>query len=320
MKELTGTEVNGIGFKLQIRGDVYDKVMHWIRAHDTEISGYGTVEFDAATKIFTVVEASLLDISKSSSETTILPELANRYFNKTRNNNSGKWHWHSHPTFGAFWSGTDKSLIRGLGQNQKFLTATVFNQKAESKSAFYQLTEVMGLKHEIFIEDMPTSIIRLYDEDVIASWDAEMEEVKRQVEEHRPKTTYSTPGNYYSPGSTNYYSPGNQSWLGLRDWENNWKDNQKPWLGVAPKPDKKTSDGTPIDEFGDDGWMYSSKQERLYYNPTRDRTINRSDDAVWQELIALENDEFKFLYREDNKFKAFVDNNLDADSRKEFLK
>ena len=321
MNDLTGEQISNIDFRLHINGDVYDKVMHWVRQKDTEISGYGTVEFDAATKTFRVVEASLLDVSHSSSETTIDPVMAGKYFSNNRNNGAGKWHWHSHPTFGAFWSGTDKSLIRGLGQNQPYLTATVFNQKAECKSAFYQMTRVMGLQHEIFLEDIPTSILRVKDDELIRSWNAEMEGVEQFLEKQRPATNYRTIDTFRDwereramgkqwdrpPVTSNYHRRGYLS-----------SNTQE---GLPLLTNRSMYQGIGMNEFDDEGWGYFDEINKSLYNPCKDRELRaRGDEAVWTECVALEKDEFQYLYQKDATFRLFIDDAFNEGEIRELMK
>lgn len=312
MKELTGSEINGLRFKIHIDGQTYDKIMSWVCKYKTEISGYGTVEYDIDKKLFIVKDAAILDVSSSSAETTIEAGIAGKYYNENRTDGAGKWHWHSHHSMGAFWSATDKSLIRGLGQNQEWLIATVFNNKSETKSAFYQMTEVMGDKHEIFMEDVPTTIMRYYDRSVIDSWADEAKKIEDMCEKNRPKS------NYYSPGGYDYYGPSQPSlWRQDKFWESKvWRDD----VPIPQTKDRTHVGGLMVDAYDDEGWSYVSKLDRAIYNPLKDKGIVGGETAIWYEVAALEPEEFKYLYHEDKDFKCFADNYFDDRERREIMK
>lgn len=305
--DLVGSEISNTDFKIKIRGDVYDKIMYWVRSRKVEVSGYGTAEYDAETNTFLIVAASILDVG-SAAETTIDPELANRYSFDNREGGAGRWHWHSHPNMSAYFSPTDKSLIRGLGQASGWIIATVFNEKSECHSGFYQLVDVMGKPHEIFLEKLPTSIERSYSDEVIQSWEDETNDVETFIRQKRPPV----------------YVPPWQDWRGNNGYGQTTMDYDEkkiPTIGG-----QSYCNGLKIDEYDDDGWMFATKINKNIYNPLRDKGLFKdysANDAmavVWNEIVALESDEFAFLYKDDVVFRSYVDKNFEESERREMMK
>lgn len=154
-------------FKLNIPDKVFEKIMYWInKASPNEVSGFGSLDFDEETREFTVRDAMLLEQEVSCGSAEIDDNSINKAMYKMRNEpNALKWHWHSHPTFDVFWSGTDEELIRQLGR-KGWIVATVFNCKKEMRTAFLTSVELMGKPHDIFVDDFKTEIVIEVDEDL----------------------------------------------------------------------------------------------------------------------------------------------------------
>lgn len=160
--------------KIVIPQLVYDKVQHWVDKTDIEVSGFGTVKYDKDTQEFHVVDAYLLKQEGGAAHTDIdSTALANLIFDTRASGLDLKWWWHSHVKMNVFWSGTDISTIKEMGQHG-WIVATVFNQRKEMKSAVcYQTTSGFGtLTHTN--EDIPTVITKpSVTAEVIAAWDKE---------------------------------------------------------------------------------------------------------------------------------------------------
>lgn len=166
-------EQNGLNFGLIIPDECYRKIMHWINKSDFEVSGFGSLDFDQETGIFTVRDVILLKQEVGPASTEISPEALNRAMFQQRDQvNPLKWHWHSHVNMGVFWSQDDRELIRNLGQ-RGWILATVFNKREESKTAFLTSTTVLGRPHDLFVDDIQTRVLRSVSEELVAQCDAE---------------------------------------------------------------------------------------------------------------------------------------------------
>ena len=164
--------------KLIIKKDVYDKVMHWVNKVDYEVSGFGTVDYDKDKQLFTVTDAFLLKQTGGPAVTDIddtsLAQLEYKVINERRGQLN--WWWHSHVKMSTFWSGTDTDTIKKLGKNG-WITATVFNQLYQMKSAVcYTTSSQFGSLLHIN-EDMPCSVdTPPIDPALLAAWDVEFTE------------------------------------------------------------------------------------------------------------------------------------------------
>jgi len=166
-------EINATNFSLIIPDQVWQKIFWWINKSNHEVSGFGSLDHDIETNTFTVRDAILLKQEVAATSTEIDPNALAKAIYETRNeHNALKWHWHSHVDMGVFWSADDKELIRSLAQ-QGWILATVFNKKRETRTAFSCMTDVIGMQHEMFVDNIPTVSQRLISPELTAQWDAE---------------------------------------------------------------------------------------------------------------------------------------------------
>ncbi len=166
--------------KLEIPKAVYDKIMYWVDKADFEVSGFGTVKFEAG--VFTVTDAILLQQEGGSAHTDIDPlAMSKAMFRLKDADGELKFWWHSHVNMPVFWSGTDKQTIEELGV-QGWIVATVFNKKEEMRSAFCCRSEqaLLGVK-PAFYDELETEIPDYYSADLVTQLDAEFDaNVKRK--------------------------------------------------------------------------------------------------------------------------------------------
>lgn len=174
-------------FSVQVPMQVYAKIMHWIKkAKNDECSGFGTVTYEQGK--FAIQDAFMLKQKNNPSHTEIdAASLGKLEYEVHKNNLKGDllWWWHSHVQMRCYWSSTDMDTIRELGYNG-WITATVFNQKGEHRSAFMQKINMLGQDHEIFLDDLKTTFPYLYNPDEETKWDKEF---KENVVE-KPKVIY----------------------------------------------------------------------------------------------------------------------------------
>ncbi len=255
--------------KLIIPDDVYQKIMWWINKSHHEVSGFGSLDFDPATGIFTVRDAILLKQEVAPTSTEIDPAALGKAMYEMRGEvNALKWHWHSHVNMGVFWSGDDRTLIKNLG-SQGWIVATVFNKKRELKSAFYTMVDigVMGIikKQELFLEDIPSTIQRYIPDALCEAWDKSYDE-HVTVASARSLTPVGS-------GAATYW----KKKTGFVD-----KTNRNP----VTKGDKKYYDH---DEFG---YRWSHKYDRWVYNPVYDQQL-KTDEEIIDALLTMDDEEIE---------------------------
>ena len=142
-----------------IENEVYEKIMYWVNKSSDEVSGLGIVQVEAGG-ILRVTSAILLPQKNGATHSDIEPEGVNKAMYAMRNSPGElKFWWHSHVQMGVFWSGTDMTTIREFADGG-WILATVFNQKNEMRSAFYDKNTVQSPwgPQPIFYDECPTSI------------------------------------------------------------------------------------------------------------------------------------------------------------------
>ena len=297
---LTGKEILGTDFKIVIDNEVYRKVMYWVDKSEHEVSGFGSIKWDKEAKVFRVTDAILLDQDNSPTSSEICPHaIGKAMFQMKDDEGALKWWWHSHVNMNVFWSGDDMNCIRGLGQ-QGWMTATVFNKKREFRSAFYQLTDVMDNKHEVFVDEIDTSVDYPMDESKIAEWD---ESYKKHVTEKKysaPKTTHYDKTTHYG-----YRTQGFDDQMDL------YGCIYPPYRGYAADDVVETPAALdPMNTFGltnqwdDEGWRLHPKSGDYQYSPVRRKEL--SEENMWAEIEALDKKDFVELLEDDNLFREFV--------------
>lgn len=262
----------GTDFEVVIPEDVYNKITHWVDKSDHEVSGFGSLQFDEKEKIFTVIDAVLLkqDNSPTSSEIDDVA-LGKAMYEMKDQENGLKWWWHSHVMMNVFWSDDDMECIRKLGQ-RGWILATVFNQKRESRSAFYTTTEVMGNRHEIFADDLATRVERYVLESDQKIWDKEYDD---KVTEKTWVSNYTTPSYSSNYADSDYYD----NWLPLHGGNSNGK------------------------LYDASGGRWDRHKMKYIYNPAYDTTLEEDSEKV-AALNELEVDDYVYLT---NTSDAFID-------------
>lgn len=299
--DLQASEQKATDFKFIIADDVYQEVMYYVRKSDHEVSGFGNVEYDPQKKLFTVTNCILLKQENTRTSSTIDPIAMGKAMYEQRDNPNGlKWWWHSHVDMNVFWSGNDMNVIRGLGQ-PSWVTATVFNKKNEMRSAFYQLVHVMGNKHEIFVDQIPTTIERYLKKEDTDKWD-------KLYAEHVSEKKYYTP-TYYSSGYEGYGGGYDYDGYSGTDYDRNWERafGHAPSRGAKPFSELKRE----TVEWDHTGW-YLTESGSLY-NPIKDKGLT-SNLQIWEEVQAMDKDDFDALCRLDPEFKSFVGRCLELPS------
>lgn len=169
-------------FKLIVPRDIMDKISWWMHKAENEVSGFGSLDFDEKTNTFTVRDAILLKQEVGPASAEIDPHaMAKAMFRMKDERNGLKWHWHSHVNMGVFWSADDMEIIRSLGQ-RGWILATVFNYAEEHRTAYFTQSRVPNpigkdsILHDVFMDDLPTTVINYIPKVLHEAWDAEYAE------------------------------------------------------------------------------------------------------------------------------------------------
>lgn len=278
-----------IELKVVIPDEVYQKIMWWIHKSNHEVSGFGSLDFDQATGIFTVRDAILLKQHVGPAMTEIDPVSLGKAMYEQRNEvNALKWHWHSHVDMGVFWSADDQTLIRNLG-SQGWIVASVFNKKREIKSAFFTMMDIgiMGTvkKQELFLDDIPSSIKRYIAKDLCDQWD-------KEYSEHVSVRSLPAARSY----ETNYWQPGNFSKPGFV---------AKATRDIKNLPVNGSSYSSA--EYNHSGFKWSYAYKKWVYNPMYDLSVN-SDAAIIQGVLTMDKEEIEvaFTYWKDRTFQFAI--------------
>lgn len=336
---IQGKEIKATDFRVVFDDVAYQKIMYYVHKSSHEVSGFGQVLYDEATKTFRVTDAFLINQENTGTSSEIDgAAMAKAMFKRKDIPNGLKIHWHSHVNMTTFWSGDDMNIIRGLGQ-QSWIIAGVFNKRNESRLCFYQLTDVMGHKHEVFVDQLPVSVIKTKDPSVwdrvnafgstlnltdklkdeiyalidnsrdidpalVAAWDKEYDEC---VKEKRYVTNYYS--SEYSKSGPNLWDR-NKEWVD--DWnkrrEKNWSDwekekafSQKNWV------DTQLSQALPMASWDKDGYK-ARVDGTLMYNPVRDKSLTKLQQ--FDEAINLSKQDYDELMEEDPMFKNFMNDSF----------
>jgi hypothetical protein len=172
-----------MAFEIVIPQAVHDKVMHWVRKTDKEVSGFGKVTRDPETGIFRVVDAYLLEQEVGAAHTDIDDKSLSKLMYKTKDIEGDlAWWWHSHVNMSVFWSATDKETILELGANG-WIVASVFNKSEDVRSALaykYDYASEFGSgTNTSFHDEIETTIELFVDTNELESWDKEFDDCVR---------------------------------------------------------------------------------------------------------------------------------------------
>lgn len=307
-KTLEASPIIGTGFKLIIDNDVYRKVMYWVDRSEHEVSGFGSINWDKENKVFRVTSAILLDQDNGPTSSEISPHaIGKAMFEQKDEVGALKWWWHSHVNMTCFWSGDDMNCIRGLGQ-QGWITATVFNKKRDCRSAFYQLTDVMDNKHEIFIDEIATSVDYPIDDSKKSEWEASynkhVTEKKYVASSRVAPLTDITPWvdkkDKYSRSERQMYL---DDWGGYGGYDN-WVPTVKDYSADKVEIERQTNTYGLTEDWDKEGWRMNPKTNDYQYNPVRDEALD--PEKVWQAVSEMDRDEFEELMSSDKVFRAYI--------------
>ncbi len=305
-KVLEAKPITGTNFKLIIDDAVYRRIMFWVNESNHEVSGFGNVEWDKSKQLFRVTDAFLLDQDNKPTSSEICPvshgKAMHEAYKRGHGEGSCKFHWHSHVDMATFWSSDDMNIIRGLG-HRGWIVASVFNKKEDVRTAFCQLTEVMGNQHEIFIDEITTEI------QGVGNTAEEEAEWRASYKQHVTESKYVAE----KPSYMSKYDDKDKQ-LGFNQWDYNrhdWRIDRADVPALASAVDmsaeivelKRQSEGL-TNEWDNEGWRLNPITYDYQYNPVRDEALN--DEDTWIQVSNMERDEFEELLFSDKAFRQYI--------------
>lgn len=139
MKSETEAELQALSVELVITRKARQKLIAYCQATDLEVSGYMVLEQEGSSII--VKDAYITHQVSTGTSTEIETTEIARLFERLRKEGIigipgvRLGHFHTHPTFDVFWSGTDMELRKTLRKGTDFYVSIVLNQKGEVLAA-----------------------------------------------------------------------------------------------------------------------------------------------------------------------------------------
>lgn len=198
----TGAQLQACDLELCITREAWAKLMGYCRATDMEVSGFMLLERDG--DLLMVTDCFIPDqVSTGTStemDSTSIARLQMELFKRKligQPNQEDKVklaHFHTHPTFNVFWSGTDMIMRETLRKGTDYYVSLVINQKGDALAAI----DING-EFPMSISNLP--VVLLDDQEIAKACALE---VKAKVKS--PKLTawegYDRMDNTYLPGLT----------------------------------------------------------------------------------------------------------------------
>lgn len=216
----TKAHLQSCGLGLSFTRHAWTKLMAYCRATDKETSGFALLERDG--DLLWVDDVYLLKQESTGTSTEMdRTDIAKFQLELYKAGVIGKkdskkrlMHWHTHPTFNVFWSGTDMEMRRLNSQGVDFFVSIVVNQKGEALAAI----DING-DFPISINDLPIEIVDNQDTaELIKACKAEVE------------LKVKSPSPSWGGGDTGYgYTPG--VGYGRRSTRKYWNQQTKQWEG-----------------------------------------------------------------------------------------
>ena len=192
-----------------LTNEVYNKLMTYTKSLDVEISGLGIVK--RKDNIFQVEEIFLLNQTVSTSECDIEPKsqvgLMQKLIAEGKSPSDIKLWWHSHHTYGTFWSPRDEETMTKYG-GKDFLISIVTTHSGKMKARLQIFNPIKA-----YIENVSIMIQRpTFGHKIIADCQKEIQEkvkIKDFYQEKSPiyQSQYHGYGNYGGYKNYQYEHP-----------------------------------------------------------------------------------------------------------------
>ncbi len=241
----TKAHLQTCGLGLSFTRQAWTKLMAYCRATNLETSGFMLLERDG--DLLWIDDIYLLQQESTGTSTemdrTAIAKFQLDLYKKgiigKKDSKKRLAHWHTHPTFNVFWSGTDMEMRRLNSQGVDYFVSIVVNQKGEALAAI----DING-EFPLSINDLPIEIVDDFD-DMIKACKAEVE-----LKVKSPTRAWETTHNYGYHGAQ-----GTMDIRGKTYWNaetNQWQDHEPagrelPGLGNGDTPPHDYSDKPAAD-------------------------------------------------------------------------
>ena len=117
-------------FAVHMSAELHKKLFSYVRSTNDEVSGLGLVrQIDNGYEIYDIFVLKQVSTGAHTDlDTGEMSKLICTLIKEKKNVNDLRFWWHSHPTFGTEWSGTDDATCKRLA-NDKFMVAWCVNHK-----------------------------------------------------------------------------------------------------------------------------------------------------------------------------------------------
>ena len=138
----------------------WTKLMAYCRATNLETSGFMLLERDGSDLMIDEIYLLPQESTGTSTEMdrTAIAKFQLDLYKKgiigKKDSKKRLAHWHTHPTFGVFWSGTDMEMRRLNSQGVDYFVSIVVNQKGDALAAI----DIKG-EFPVAINDLPIEIV-----------------------------------------------------------------------------------------------------------------------------------------------------------------
>jgi proteasome lid subunit RPN8/RPN11 len=233
----TQAQLQSCDLELCITRDAWAKLMGYCRATDLEVSGFMLLERDGDLLMVTdcFIPEQVSTSASTEMDSTSIAKLQLELFKKgiigKEDSNIKLAHFHTHPTFGVFWSGTDMAMRQVLRKGTDYYVSLVINQKGDALAAI----DING-EFPMSINNLP--IVILEDPKIAKQCKAE---VKLKVKEQSIRMMDAH--NSYLPGLT---APGDSAQT-YAEWK---KEQEMQEMVDSPRRYIRGDDGIFSNEHG----------------------------------------------------------------------
>lgn len=141
------------------------KIMAYVDAVDTEITGFFDVEYNPEDNQLEVGEVFLIEQTASGGDVEMDEDAISQFMvemiKKGKEQMPRGW-WHSHVNMNVFWSGTDETTITKDFTNDTYTVSLVVNKKRECK-AVVMIWDTVPADHILAITGAIESVVRIDD-------------------------------------------------------------------------------------------------------------------------------------------------------------
>lgn len=215
-----GKKVNAFSdLKVMMPAHVWEYLMGWCKAADSEVSGLMLVDFDEKEKALKVGNIYLpkqeCDSTSTDLDDDAIALLQQKLHKEGINLKSLRGWWHTHYNFSVFWSGKDTETISKLMSGNEWFLSIVVNHDEDFKARLD-----IAAPFNITIDDLDI---------VVTGQTEDLSKFKKDIDAQVSKkvyaqTTHYWPGPHYGHNQASAYTPGFNYWtagIGYHDGKGN---------------------------------------------------------------------------------------------------